>query len=227
MTTPAMQAIVDRLVEAATAYFPALTPADVYGRDRRQDAVACRAAVAYTLRASGWLVTDIGEVLNRDHSTVCHLVKRHTQGRYRAVTVQMPTAVAPPLDLARAIEARDEATLAAEEVVGAAPLRVHREALLIGEPRAARHCQGSLGRGVDDGDVARQDRGDIDPATVDGAGVRRDKEGVAAEGAAAQRLEEASLHLGIKRHAIAHGGHGTGLNLDVLTRGERASRERE
>ena len=99
-----MQAVVDRLVEAATAYFPALTTADVYGRDRRQDAVACRAAVAYTLRASGWLVTDIGEALGRDHSTVCHLVKRHTQGRYRAVTVQMPTAVAPPLDLARAIE---------------------------------------------------------------------------------------------------------------------------
>ena len=102
MTSPAQQAIVDRLVEAAAAYFPALTPSDVYGRDRRQEAVACRAAVAYTLRASGWTVVDIGSVLGRDHSTVCHLVKRHTQGRYRAVT--LPDAVAPPLDLAHAIE---------------------------------------------------------------------------------------------------------------------------
>ena len=104
MTTPAQSAIVDRLVTAAVAYFPALTPADVYGRDRRQEAVACRAAVAYTLRASGWTVVDIGAVLDRDHSTVCHLVKRHTQGRYRAVAVTLPDAVAPPLDLHTAIE---------------------------------------------------------------------------------------------------------------------------
>ena len=102
MTTTAQQEIVARLVTAAVAYFPAITPADVYGRDRRQETVACRAAVAYTLRASGWTVVDIGAVLDRDHSTVCHLVKRHTQGRYRAVT--LPAAVAPPLDLHTAIE---------------------------------------------------------------------------------------------------------------------------
>lgn len=100
--SPAQRAIVDRLAEAAVAYFPGLTPADVYGDNRRPDAVACRSAVAYTLRASGWLVVDIGTALSRDHSTVAHMVKRHTQGRYRAVT--LPDAVAPPLDLARAIE---------------------------------------------------------------------------------------------------------------------------
>ena len=100
--TVSQREIVDRLTEAAVAYFPGLTIADVYGKNRRPDAVACRAAVAYTLRTAGWLVVDIGAALARDHSTVLHLVKRHTQGRYRAVT--LPDAVAPPLDLAHAIE---------------------------------------------------------------------------------------------------------------------------
>ena len=151
----------------------------------------------------------------------------HHQALALVERVLVERAVRRHDDLARAVEARDEAALAAEEVVGTAPLRVHREALLVGEPRPARHGQWSLGRGVNDGDVTREDRGDVDPATVDGAGVRRDEEGVAAERAAAEGLEESSLHLRVQGHAVAHRGHGTGFHLDVLAGGERATRERK
>ena len=104
MTTPAQQEIVDRLVDAAIAYFPGITREAVYGRDRTVQVTACRAAVAYTLMRADWTPTAIARILNRDRATVYHLVKRHERGAYRGAMLTVPTAVSAPRDIGSLIE---------------------------------------------------------------------------------------------------------------------------
>lgn len=98
--TPAQQAIVDRLVDAAVAYFPGLTREDIYARRRTAPVAACRAAVAYTLYRAGWALKDIGNALGgRDHSTVHHLVRRYERGYYDDDIPAATLTLSPPRDI--------------------------------------------------------------------------------------------------------------------------------
>lgn len=52
-----------------------LRKGDVQGRERHRPNVLARALVVSILRKRGWSYTQIGALLNRDHSTIINLYK--------------------------------------------------------------------------------------------------------------------------------------------------------
>lgn len=54
----------------------------VKGESRTADAVYQRALVCHALRLKGESCVSIGKFINRDHSTVTHLIRRYETGKY-------------------------------------------------------------------------------------------------------------------------------------------------
>ncbi len=50
---------------------------DVLGKGRSEPEVACRAVMAHYLRSRGLSLPRIGQMLNRDHTSIMHLI--HTR----------------------------------------------------------------------------------------------------------------------------------------------------
>ena len=51
------------------------TAADVVGKNRQKKLVEVRRKCVVMLRAKGYSTTEIGRIMNRDHSTICHALK--------------------------------------------------------------------------------------------------------------------------------------------------------
>ena len=67
----------DLVLEAWAERFR-LTTTQVIGKRRGRRHAAARAAVAHELYASGWYTkVEIGERLNRNHATICYLLKHY------------------------------------------------------------------------------------------------------------------------------------------------------
>lgn len=58
----------------ATAF--GLTPHDLTARKRTNQLVAIRAAIAHVLTERGWKASEIADIINRDRTTVLHLLGR-------------------------------------------------------------------------------------------------------------------------------------------------------
>jgi chromosomal replication initiator protein len=49
---------------------------DIIGKSRRKKLVAVRRLCILALRAKGYSTTEIGRIMNRDHSTICHALNK-------------------------------------------------------------------------------------------------------------------------------------------------------
>src|SRR5437763_9494888 len=120
-----------------------------------------------------------------------------------------------------------EATLTAEQVGHAAPLRVDLDTGGVGDPATAAQEKRPL-RGDGDGyRVAGQQAGDVDPTAVLRCGVGGDEERPAAEKAAGQAFQDAALRLGFELDAGTVRDHGAALHPQRLTWREIAAGDGE
>jgi hypothetical protein len=76
--TPALEAQMESIAAAA-----GVTLEELRGPSRHREVVELRRQLAVHLRSRGWSLTTIGRLLNRDHSTVVHLL-RSRSGPQRA-----------------------------------------------------------------------------------------------------------------------------------------------
>jgi chromosomal replication initiator protein len=49
---------------------------DIIGKSRRKKLVAVRRICVIMLRLQGYSTTEIGRIMNRDHSTICHALNK-------------------------------------------------------------------------------------------------------------------------------------------------------
>jgi hypothetical protein len=56
---------------------------DVLGKGRSEPEVACRAVMAHYLRSRGLSFPRIGQMLNRDHTSILHLINTRTENGER------------------------------------------------------------------------------------------------------------------------------------------------
>ena len=68
-------------VQAAVARIFDLPCADIVGPSRKARLVDARSVIAYILTERGWTYPEVGELLNRDASTVHHLCQRIKRDR--------------------------------------------------------------------------------------------------------------------------------------------------
>lgn len=66
-------------VVRAAARVTKIQARDIVSRSRRQHLVETRIAIGIVARRAGRSTTQIGRVLNRDHSTICQNQKKHGQ----------------------------------------------------------------------------------------------------------------------------------------------------
>lgn len=65
----------DHVLTRAAELF-GVSPVAITGITRGRRAVAARQAVAYALRKQAWTVVAIGELLGRDHTTICYATRQ-------------------------------------------------------------------------------------------------------------------------------------------------------
>jgi len=70
---------------AAIASLYDYTVEDVLGKSKLKALVAVRRRCVVMLRDKGYSTTEIGRIMNRDHSTICHALKKYEQDEIAAL----------------------------------------------------------------------------------------------------------------------------------------------
>lgn len=76
MLTPRQRNLND-IAEIAEAH--RLTLEDILGKSRHKYLVSVRRKCVVMLREKGYSTTEIGRIMQRDHSTIVHALQRHKQ----------------------------------------------------------------------------------------------------------------------------------------------------
>jgi len=61
------------------------TAEDVLGKSKLKALVAVRRRCVVMLREKGYSTTEIGRIMRRDHSTICHALKKYEQEEIKAL----------------------------------------------------------------------------------------------------------------------------------------------
>lgn len=73
---PSMTSLSGREIVARVAKLHDLSPEDITGPSRQPRCCEARRKVMQELQAKGWSTTQIGHLLNRDHSSIVHGLRR-------------------------------------------------------------------------------------------------------------------------------------------------------